>query len=121
MLLEITKLHKMLGSISNNYTITHIDVYGGDLATLSKEYLTSLIDCVNEFCDSITVISDPSKSIVELKNKFNFNIATSINAERPYSADTEHSDMLIYTVLPSMLSIDAKYFLSYQKKDIRFN
>lgn len=120
-ILDICKLRQLLDLVSKKYCISHIDIYGGDLATLSKGYLSKLLNCIQFFCNYITIVTDPFKDIIELKNEYSFNIATSVNAERPYSADLSQSDILIYTVLPSMLSIDANYFLRFQKKDISFN
>lgn len=119
--LSISKLNNLLKLVSDKYNISHIDIYGGDLSTLCKKYLSKLFECIYGFCTDITAISDPFADLVELKTKFKFNIATSVNAERPYSADLVQSDMLIYTVLPSMISIDANYFLRFQTKDISFN
>ena len=120
-ILNESVLSQKLSQIAQNYNISHIDVYGGNLEELPHEYLSTIFKVCKSYCNNITAISDAFEYLLQLKQQYNFNIATSCNLERHYNTNLDNSDIIIYTVLPSMLNIDAQEFLKNQDHTISFN
>lgn len=68
----------------NDYTITSISIYGGEVSELPFDYLQQLIDICKQYCQTIGIASNLyNKAIIEFCKSNNVGLLVSYNEERP--------------------------------------
>ena len=108
------KLNELKASL---YIVDAVNIYGGEITLLSREYLHDLIDVLQNVTENISVTSNlfnskAWKTIEWIRKDYpKIHIATSINDERPHNNELiqkllmqeKHDISLTYVVTPSLL------------------
>lgn len=122
-LLKLEKLEENLKTISEEYIIDQIDLFGGELGEINENYLRHLLNlCLEYNPNRITITTNFLNNICldlvkEYENKANVTLAISLNKERSRNNYIEwkletaikekslpKSTELVYVVLPSLLN-----------------
>lgn len=108
-ILNLEILDKRLKEILFNTEVTTIDIFGGEVSTLSKSYLEDLFITCLKYCDCINVTSNFSNlEILDTLEKYpQINFSLSWNEERPDCSRIEE-----------ILNNQNKYFCSQNNKQI---
>ena len=77
-LLSLLDLQKSLADINNHYTITRIDIFGGEVSLLDDKYLFELKSICEKYTTHISVTTNLSRDISHIFN----HISISLNEER---------------------------------------
>lgn len=118
--LSLSIAEKRLKEIIKSYTIERINVYGGELGTLSDSYLTELFSICKKYTGNINAITNLMRP--ELLSRFaDIEWSVSVNEERPdYKATVSYllthphdSINISQVVTPSILRMGAKKALAF--------
>lgn len=141
--LDITKLNDRLAEISKHKTITHIDMYGGEISLLNEQYVLDTISVIRKYYTGpISVITNLSatpkwffrddidvsvsfdytareKHDVVLRNMVEFNkpfhVLTLVSAQLIRWTDEELLEMIhICNSLPKLTSVELKPYSANQ-------
>ena len=121
---SIKNIKKQLQTlVDNDYVITSISLYGGEVSLLSQQYLSDLFVLCKQYCDAVGVATNgQNKQIFELCTQFDVGVLISLNQERP---DYKRSLKLIdqcpncsvgVVVLPSILQQTSAQFCQFFDK-----
>ena len=101
-------MQKSLADINNHYTITRIDIFGGEVSLLDDSYLKHLNMMCEKYTTHITAITNLSRDISHVFK----NISISLNEERPdfktvisKLPSLSYSFALSVVVLPSIVKL----------------
>lgn len=118
--LSIPVLIKRLEELHRAYDITQINVYGGELGTLSDSYLTELFSICKKYSSNINAITNLMRpEIIDLFSEVKWSV--SINEERPdyqqnvsYLLSHDHENISISQVVtPSIIKMGARKTLAF--------
>ncbi len=87
--IQISTLRKRLDEISDYTEITHIDLYGGEIAILYPEYLTILITLLKNYYTPINIITNYSAPIPQF-------LDDEINLTVSYDFDCREKSELVF-------------------------
>lgn len=123
-ILSIENMDRALNNLLNhNLDIEHIDIYGGNIDILDKEYLKDLIFRCYSYTKSVSIVTNlTNNNILDLKKNYfpDLQIAISWNKERPNHRKIENflnkkqkidNFNLLIVVLPSILQMNTKELL----------
>ena len=83
--IQISILRKQMDEISDYTEITHIDLYGGEVALLSSEYLTILITLLKNYYTPINIITNYSAPVTQfLDDEVNLTVSYDFDCREKY-------------------------------------
>lgn len=109
---DLDVLRTRLETISQNYTISHVDVYGGEVTLLPKEYQRSFMDLVESFNPlSVNVVTNFTAPLSPILQEYDVDVSVSYDHVARPNYDTVYQNLLLSSHRVVILTLVSREFL----------
>jgi MoaA/NifB/PqqE/SkfB family radical SAM enzyme len=123
-ILDIQKLKRQLKTISHNFSITKIEIFGGEISLLPIDYISKLFNLCNKYTHTSIITNYSNIYFNQFLYNNNISYSISINDERDNNSEVEklllnnkyENLSLIQVATPSLLKRTSYEVLSHLNK-----